>query len=229
VSTRRESSKLLITDPARTGPGRRGRLDPSEAVALVAHSRRARLLAVHGYRLCREDLEDCYSQATLELLTRTKQGAPFASHAHIANALEQRLLSRIRDRRRALSGRSPIEAAIAMALPLVGHDGGVDVADARANVERLVLSRHDLRRVSQISRRLSPDQRLVLASQLSNGAGCGEFCRAHSWSAEKYRKVAQRARARLRQLLASESLVDIADTPVPIGGNRSDWKAGTHL
>lgn len=229
MSTRRESSKLLVTDAARTGLGRRGRLDPSEAVALVARSRRELLLAAHGYRLCREDLEDCYSQATLELLTRTKRGAPFASHAHIANALEQRLLSRIRDRRRALSGRSPIEAAIATALPLVGYEGGVDIADARANVERLVLSRHDLRRVSLISRQLSPDQRLVLASQLSSGASCGEFCRAHGWSAEKYRKVAQRARARLTQLLAGESLADLADSPVPIGGNRSDWRAGTHL
>jgi DNA-directed RNA polymerase specialized sigma24 family protein len=230
VSTRRENPKLLITDPARIGGlGWRGRLDPGEAVALVACSRRERLLAVHSYRLCREDLEDCYSQATLELLTRAKLGEPFASHTHIANALEQRLLSRIHDRRRALSGRSPIEAAIATALPLVGCEGGVDIADARANVERLVLSRHDLRRVSRISRRLSPDQRLVLASQLSCGAGCGEFCRTHGWSAEKYRKVAQRARARLTQLLAGESLSGLSDGRVPIGLNRSDLRAGTNL
>jgi hypothetical protein len=33
---------------------------------------------------------------------------------------------------------------------------------------------------------------------------CVEFCRRFGWSKEKYRKVAQRARARLRELLASE-------------------------
>jgi DNA-directed RNA polymerase specialized sigma24 family protein len=209
--------------------GKIGPLQAADAVALVARSRRERLLAAHGYRLCREDLEDCYSQATLELLTRAKRGEAFASRAHIANALEQRLISRIHDRRRALSGRSPIETALATALPLVGCEGGVDVADARANVERLVLSRHDLRRVSGISRQLSPDQRLVLASQLSCEMGCGEFCRSHGWSAEKYRKVAQRARARLTQLLAGESLMGLSDCRVPVGGSPSDQTAGTHL
>ena len=32
----------------------------------------------------------------------------------------------------------------------------------------------------------------------------GEFCRRYNWSTEKYRKVAQRARARLRRLMAAE-------------------------
>jgi hypothetical protein len=121
VSTRRESPKHPQTCPTRVGERPRwGTLDPVDAVALVARSRREQLLAVHRHRLSREDLEDCYSQATLELLTRAKRGGEFAGRAHIANALDQRLLSRIHDRRRALSGRSPIEAAIATARPLQG-------------------------------------------------------------------------------------------------------------
>jgi hypothetical protein len=197
-------------------PGRLGVLDPAEAVALVARSRRERLLAAHRHRLAHEELEDCYSQATLELLARARRRESFSSQAHIANALEQRLLSRIHDRRRALSGRSPIEAAIATALPLAACDpGGVDLPDDRADVERLALMRNELRRIAQISRELSGDQRLVLASQLSCDMGRGEFCRAHGWSTEKYRKVAQRARARLTRLLACQ-----ADQPVPPAGAR---------
>jgi DNA-directed RNA polymerase specialized sigma24 family protein len=195
----------------------------SRALREVASSRRDLLLATHRHRLAREDLEDCYSQATLELLTRAMRGEAFASHRHIANALEQRLLSRIHDRRRALSGRSPIEVAIATALPLAaGESGEVEIVDARADVERLALMRHDLRRISDVSRQLSPDQRLVLASQLAGGVECGEFCRVHGWSAEKYRKVAQRARARLTQLLAGEPLESLADLSVPLCRHLSD-------
>jgi RNA polymerase sigma factor (sigma-70 family) len=198
---------------------RLGPLDPAEAVALVARSRRDLLLASHRYRLSREDLEDCYSQATLELLARARRAGTFAGYAHIANALELRLRSRIDDRRRALSGRSPIEAAIAAALPLAACEGGgVEIADARADVERHVLLREDLRRINQLSHELSPDQRLVLASQFSYGMGCREFCRIHGWSAEKYRKVAQRARARLARLLADEQLArDGGRSPVHAG------------
>jgi protein-L-isoaspartate O-methyltransferase len=52
------------------------------------------------------------------------------------------------------------------------------------------------------------DQRLVLASQLHPQMRPGEFCRRHGWSSEKYRKVAQRARARLRQLLQLDEASD---------------------
>ena len=183
----------------------------------MARSRRELLLSVHRHRLAREDLEDCYSQATLELLARARRAGAFAGNAHIANALEQRLLSRIHDRRRALSGRSPIEAAIAGALPLAGRDApGVDVADVRADVERIALLRHELRRIGELSRELSPDQRLLLASRLSCDMGSREFCSAHGWSAEKYRKVAQRARARLTGLLAGESQGPRAELPAPV-------------
>jgi DNA-directed RNA polymerase specialized sigma24 family protein len=176
-----------------------------QAVALVSRSRRELLLAVHRRHLTREDLEDCYSQATLELLIRAERGETFSSHAHIANALEQRLLSRVYDRRRALSGRSPIETAIAKAMPLAGcEDVGIEIPDARADIERLAMLRHELRRISEVSHGLSRDQRLVLSSQLTGEAGCAEFCRMHGWSAEKYRKVAQRARGRLARLLSGE-------------------------
>jgi DNA-directed RNA polymerase specialized sigma24 family protein len=206
VSTRQESPRGLDARSALVGKsGRLGSLDPAEAVALVARSRRELLLAVHRHRLQREDLEDCYSQATLELLRSSTRRGAFSNHAHIANALEQRLLSRIHDRRRALSGRSPIEAAMATALPLGGcHEHEVDIPDIRADVEQLALLRHDLRRISEVAQELSHDQRLVLKSQLLRDMDCGEFCRAHGWTQEKYRKVAQRGRARLLRLLAAE-------------------------
>ena len=79
------------------------REDPAEQVARIASSRRARLLAVHRRRLRREDLEDCYSQATLELLARAQRD-PFSSREHVLNALEQKFRSRIEDRRRAIGG-----------------------------------------------------------------------------------------------------------------------------
>ncbi len=224
MSTRQESITRPITQLTGVAkPRRHGSLDGAEAVALVARSRRERLLAVHRHRLTREDLEDCYSQATLELLTRASRREGFSNNAHIANALEQRFLSRIHDRRRALSGRSPIETAMATALPLGDcWQGEVDIHDARADVERLMMLRHDLRRIGELSRELSPDQRLVLASQLTGETEPSEFCRTHGWSAEKYRKVAQRARARLARLLAGEVVC-------PARAHRSDQKAGTHL
>ena len=100
--------------------------DPAEAVARVSAAKRAVLLRVHRHRLGFEDLEDCFSQATLELITRARTRArAFVSEAHIANALEQRFLSRISDRQRALGGRSPIQAATHDALRQpVDQDGG---------------------------------------------------------------------------------------------------------
>ena len=70
---------------AKTSPGRRPAravapaatatgLDPAEEVALVARAKRELLLRVHRYRLRREDLEDCYGQATLELVAHARSG-----------------------------------------------------------------------------------------------------------------------------------------------------------
>ncbi|HLH13860.1 MAG TPA: hypothetical protein VKV16_03650 [Solirubrobacteraceae bacterium] len=184
--------------------GRPERADPVEELAAAALSRRELLLRVHSHRLRREDLEDCYSQATLELLKHVQRGGRFASSLHLTRSLEQRFLSRVRDRRRALSGRSPMQAALEGAVPLEDRDAcRIDVADTRAELEQLVIFRHELRRLRALAAALSSDQRLVLAMQLAHESQ-EEFCARHGWSKEKYRKVAQRARARLRALMALE-------------------------
>lgn len=204
--------------------GGRARLDAAEDVALVARSKRELLLQVNRYRLRREDLEDCYSQATLELVVQAQRGGVFADRSHIANALELRFSSRIRDRRRALGGRSPMQAALEAAMSL-GGAGTEEVAivDRRAEVEGLVMLRDDLRRVDVLARELTRDQRLVLACQLGLQMGCAEFCRRFGWSPEKYRKVAQRGRARLRRLAA------VDETTVPPRRHGSERGIGTHL
>ena len=60
---------------------------------------------------------------------------------------------------------------------------------------------------------------MALACQLGqvpNAAVCEHF----GWSIEKYRKVAQRGRARLRQLMAAEEM------DVPAATAQSDEQAG---
>jgi DNA-directed RNA polymerase specialized sigma24 family protein len=155
--------------------------------------------------LRREDLEDCLSQAVCELLARARQGQRFSSREHLANVLDQRFVSRVYDRRRALAGRSPLQAALEGALPLGGPgEREVELADPRAEVFPLVAHRLQLRRVAQLAPRLTSDQRLVLVCQVSAGMDRAEFCDRYGWSFEKYRKVALRARARLRSLLEAE-------------------------
>jgi len=198
-------------------PPRWDRRDPAEEVALVAHARRELLLRVHRCQLRREDLEDCYSQATLELVAHARKGGTFSSRLHLANAIEQRFVSRIHDRRRALRGRSPMQAALEGAMSL-GSSGEqeVELVDVRAELEKLVMLRQDLRRVENLAQELTSDQRLVLACQVGLQMSRGEFCRRYGWSPEKYRKVAQRARARLTRLMASDEAVNEVDV-VPSG------------
>jgi len=184
----------------------RGRRDQVQEMALVAQARRELLLRSHRHRLRREDLEDCFSQATLELLAHARAGGAGAARAHMtrahmANVLEQRFVSRIYDRLRALRGRSPAQAMLDHALPLGDGANGIEVADIRAELEPLVMLRLDLRSLGRLIGELSDDQRLVLVSLADTGIGCAEFCERHGWSKEKYRKVSQRARARLRALL----------------------------
>jgi hypothetical protein len=50
------------------------------------------------------------------------------------------------------------------------------------------------------ARLLTRDQRLALAAQIGQ-VPPGVFCRHVGWSIEKYRKVAQRGRARLSRLV----------------------------
>jgi len=210
--------------PARAwqhGAPRATRADAAEIVAAVACEKRELLLRAHRFRLRREDLEDCYSQAALELVARAQRGGVFASREHAANTIELRFLSRIRDRRRALGGRSPAQAALEQASPLHPALGsGVDVVDERACVETRVLVRERLHELQRLARELSAEQRLVLASQLA-GTGCREFCRRTGWSHEKYRKVGQRARSRLR-VLASEASRDR-----PVAEQSSEKGSGT--
>src|SRR5579864_1846337 len=142
------------------------------------------------------------AQATLELVARSRR-TPFENGDHISNALELRFKSRIEDRRRAIEGRSAIEAAIARAVPIDSHAHGAgDLEDRAAAVERQVFARTELHRLREVISDLSRDQQLVLASQVLVDMGPAEFCARYGWSVEKYRKVAQRARGKLRRLLA---------------------------
>jgi DNA-directed RNA polymerase specialized sigma24 family protein len=206
-------------------PGRgRPPTDPAEDVALVARARRELLLRVHRHRLRREDLEDCYSQATLELVATARKGGAVLSRVHLGNVLEQRFLSRVHDRRRALAGRSPMQAAFEAAMSLGGAgEQEIEIVDVRAELEKLAVLREELRRVEQVARELTSDQRLVLACQVGLQLSRGEFCDQFGWSPEKYRKVAQRARARLRRLMT------VDEPSVPSAARVSGKETGTHL
>lgn len=57
----------------------RGFVDPAEEVAIVARAKRDLVLRANHFRLRREDLEDCYSQATLELVAHVRNGGAFAN------------------------------------------------------------------------------------------------------------------------------------------------------
>ncbi len=187
------------------GPTRFHSADPTELLAAVVRAKREVLLRAHHHRLRRDDLEDCYGQATFELLRCMQRGGHFVDREHIANVLEQRFLSRVRDELRATRGRSAERTAHegALAHP-VGTGAGIDVEDLHADVHERVARTLELEQVVRVAHRLSSEQRLVLASQV-HGVGCAELCRHTGWSAEKYRKVAQRGRARLRELTAESA------------------------
>jgi DNA-directed RNA polymerase specialized sigma24 family protein len=160
-----------------------------------------RLLNRHRHRLRWEDLEDCFSQASLELVVRAREGEPLMNSLHIERLLEQRFVSRIQDRRRALEGRSLAQASFEHALG-PGLFSGVEeeVEDRRIGVEELVQRRLELESVGDLLLQLTADQRLVLGAEME----CAEFCALHGWSQEKYRKVLQRGRAKLRALADRE-------------------------
>lgn len=169
-----------------------------EAVARVAVAKRDGLFRAHRRRLSVEDLEDLYGQVTLELIARAQRGNGFASELHIAHSLEQKFESRVTDRWRMLGFRSQFEAGPtsrgdieAVADPSsADHDA---IADA-------VAARQELARLREVADELTDDQRLVLACQIGLGMQMAEFCARFGWSADKFRKTAQRARARLREL-----------------------------
>ena len=98
---------------------------------------------------------------------------------------------------------------------------GIEVEDVRAEIERLVLLRLDLRNLGRVIGELTADQRLILTSLVDSEMDCVQFCGRFGWSKEKYRKVSQRARARLRELLeASEESFFASPVPSGAGGRR---------
>jgi hypothetical protein len=121
---------------------------------LLAHEAerlRRPLLAVHRHAAPREDLEDIYAQSVLELLLRVRRDPTINTANHLANALRLRFASRLRDRHRALAGRSPVGAALANATrlddPHAPQVACVDVADqvlARESVRELLAAMRDL-------------------------------------------------------------------------------------
>lgn len=176
---------------------------PDELVARVLARERVMLLASHRHALGREDLEDALGQAVLEVLLAARRRT-FADERHIAAALKQKLRCRIIDRRRALGGRSPIVHALATSMRVqpVG-ELPVELADPRAEVEATVVALDELRRIARIAAdHLSADQRAVLA-YAGGGGQAAEFTARCGWGSEKYRKVGQRARRRLRDALAA--------------------------
>jgi DNA-directed RNA polymerase specialized sigma24 family protein len=94
-----------------------------------------------------------------------------------------------------------MQAALGHAETLISGEGeGIEPADPGPAVEARVLIREELRHIPLLALRLSEDQRRILLSQI-RGESCHDFCAREQWSREKYRKVAQRARTRLRALL----------------------------
>src|SRR3954447_1405039 len=83
--------------------------DPADGVATVLAAKRDILLRVYRDRLPYEDLEDCLGQAALELVTRARADG-LQGERHIANALEQKFVSRIIDRQRSIARRGPVAA-----------------------------------------------------------------------------------------------------------------------
>ncbi len=182
----------------------------------MAEARRELLLRAHGHRLGREDLEDCYAQATLELIVHARNHGALSSRAHMANVLEQRFRSRVFDRRRALTGRSPMQAALHTAISLSGGaEGEIEIVDERADVERLAMLRFELELLERVAPALSHDQRLVLACQIGLQMTRSEFCRRYGWTPEKYRKVYRSGVRPIAEILKDN----------PLAQNYVDWGA----
>jgi len=168
-------------------------------IAYVVRARSAVLLRTHARRLRRADLEECLSQAALELICACRRGRQFDCDVHIANAFDQRFLSRVADQHRALGGRSLGRAQFARALAANAESEiEREIAGDEDDVERIVFARDELRSVLRAARALTKDERVVLGSRLGLGGDSEEVCAARGWSRERYRKLAQRGRDRLR-------------------------------
>src|ERR1019366_3274430 len=94
---------------------------PTRTSELIAHEALAlRTTLIRAYRssASREDLEDLYSQAVIELLARAERDPTLTSPDHIRHALRHRFVSGILDPHRAVAGRSPATHARARTRPL---------------------------------------------------------------------------------------------------------------
>lgn len=178
----------------------RPRPDSMDTIGEVAAANWRRLLRIHRYRLRPADLEDCLGQTIVELLTAAARGEQFADTDAVLAAIARRFDSRIIDRQRALAGRSPITASTARATPLDNLDGRLAAIGSNDPVAQAI-ARERLAELAAAIATLTDDQRLVIVHQLDGTEPPSVFCARHSWSIAKYRKTAQRARARLRALL----------------------------
>jgi DNA-directed RNA polymerase specialized sigma24 family protein len=169
-----------------------------DLVADAASTKRDLLLRVYRHRLPKPDLEDCLQQATLELVIQARRGNIRADRRFIEHALENKFKSRIIDVHRAIGGRSPAAAANARSVSI---DRFAEQLPGSQDTAQQVIVSDELRRITGVLSQLTPDQRLVIASQTFGRATPAEFCERHGWGLEKYRKVAQRGRARLEKLL----------------------------
>src|SRR4051794_40088859 len=182
--------------------------DPADGVATVLLAKRDVLLRVYRDRLPHEDLEDCLGQAALELVTRARADG-LRGERHIANALEQKFVSRIIDRQRAV-GRRPAtittDAGDGDGMAAGDQSPSFEIVAPNGEPSHTASTRDELERLREVAAELTDDQRLVLACQVSLGMDSTEFCDRFGWSPEKFRKVAQRARQRLRSLLTEYEL-----------------------
>ena len=170
--------------------------DAVEFVAEVAAERRAALLVSYEGRLEREELEDCLSQATFELIRSARAGRCFEDSGHVANALELRFRSRIVDRHRARGARpAPV------ALDGDGEEGRA-LEDPAPRFERGVEARFELARLRELIAELSVDEQRVLALQAA-GVPRGEICARLGWKLERYRSTARRATHKLSCLVTA--------------------------
>ena len=151
--------------------------DPGEEVALVRTKRRL---------LLRPTAAGCAARTSRTASARRRsscwpapRGRASPSRAHIANALEQKFLSRIHDRRRALAGRSAIEAALAGASDRRPEEAASrSRTRARRRAARAACARNC---AAAALARLTDDQRLVLAGQVARH-GLRRVLPHHGWS-----------------------------------------------
>src|SRR3954452_8537577 len=136
---------------AQTDGGGGDNEDAEQRLARALAAQRARLLRRHAHRLDREDLEECLAQAALELVPRAR-GEVDGTAWRPALALEQRFLSRVSDRRRALAGRSPREHILRAAITRrdTNLDEALEIADPCGSVDEQVVQRDELRRLLEL-------------------------------------------------------------------------------